>query len=168
MPEACCPVRRMRKTAGGRGGRGEERPITDLAAGRYWPPRVAVGWPIHPQFRCGLKVAEREGFEPSVPCDTPDFESGTIDHSATSPGASAGSWAMLRQNESRKFSGVQEAVRGRGQDRDARGSFDPRRRRQPPAIRNSNLRSGAASAPSGTGSGLPASGGAVGDQGSAT
>ena len=30
-------------------------------------------------------LAEREGFEPSVPCSTPDFESGTIDHSATSP-----------------------------------------------------------------------------------
>ena len=32
-----------------------------------------------------LLLAEREGFEPSVPCSTPDFESGTIDHSATSP-----------------------------------------------------------------------------------
>ena len=30
-------------------------------------------------------LAEREGFEPSVPFSTPDFESGTIDHSATSP-----------------------------------------------------------------------------------
>ena len=30
-------------------------------------------------------LAEREGFEPSVPCSTPDFESGTFDHSATSP-----------------------------------------------------------------------------------
>ena len=32
-------------------------------------------------------MAEKEGFEPSVPCGTPDFESGTFDHSATSPGA---------------------------------------------------------------------------------
>jgi hypothetical protein len=32
-----------------------------------------------------MKVAEREGFEPPVPCGTPDFESGAIDHSATSP-----------------------------------------------------------------------------------
>jgi hypothetical protein len=32
-----------------------------------------------------LKVAEREGFEPPVPCGTPDFESGAFDHSATSP-----------------------------------------------------------------------------------
>jgi hypothetical protein len=32
-----------------------------------------------------IKVAEREGFEPPVPCGTPDFESGAIDHSATSP-----------------------------------------------------------------------------------
>ena len=31
-------------------------------------------------------LAERVGFEPTVPCGTPDFESGTIDHSATSPG----------------------------------------------------------------------------------
>ena len=30
-------------------------------------------------------MAEREGFEPPVPCGTPDFESGTFDHSATSP-----------------------------------------------------------------------------------
>ena len=34
----------------------------------------------------GLVLAEREGFEPSVGgCPTPDFESGTFDHSATSP-----------------------------------------------------------------------------------
>ena len=33
-----------------------------------------------------IKLAEREGFEPPVPCGTPDFESGAIDHSATSPG----------------------------------------------------------------------------------
>ena len=32
-----------------------------------------------------LVLAERVGFEPTVPCSTPDFESGTIDHSATSP-----------------------------------------------------------------------------------
>lgn len=30
--------------------------------------------------------AEREGFKPPVPCGTPDFESGTFDHSDTSPG----------------------------------------------------------------------------------
>ena len=29
--------------------------------------------------------AEREGFKPPVPCSTPDFESGTFDHSDTSP-----------------------------------------------------------------------------------
>ncbi len=34
----------------------------------------------------GLVLAEREGFEPSVRENrTPDFESGTIDHSAISP-----------------------------------------------------------------------------------
>ena len=35
-------------------------------------------------FRDG-RLAERVGFEPTVPCSTPDFESGTFDHSATSP-----------------------------------------------------------------------------------
>lgn len=30
-------------------------------------------------------MAERVGFEPTVPCGTPDFESGTFGHSATSP-----------------------------------------------------------------------------------
>jgi hypothetical protein len=33
----------------------------------------------------GFALAERVGFEPTVPCGTPDFESGTFDHSATSP-----------------------------------------------------------------------------------
>ena len=33
-----------------------------------------------------IPLAERVGFEPTVPCGTPDFESGTFDHSATSPG----------------------------------------------------------------------------------
>ncbi len=32
------------------------------------------------------KMAEREGFEPPVPCDTLDFESSTLDHSDISPG----------------------------------------------------------------------------------
>ena len=32
-----------------------------------------------------LVVAEKVGFEPTVPCGTPDFESGTFDHSAISP-----------------------------------------------------------------------------------
>ena len=50
-----------------------------------------------------VKVAERVGFEPTVPCDTPHFECGAIDHSATSPGASAGSWGNRRENGSRKF-----------------------------------------------------------------
>src|SRR3989338_5259893 len=30
-------------------------------------------------------ISEREGFEPSVPCGTPVFETGALDHSATSP-----------------------------------------------------------------------------------
>ncbi len=33
------------------------------------------------------RFAEREGFKPPVPCGTPDFESGTFDHSDTSPGS---------------------------------------------------------------------------------
>ena len=32
-----------------------------------------------------MGLAERIGFEPTVGCPTPDFESGAIDHSATSP-----------------------------------------------------------------------------------
>jgi hypothetical protein len=32
-----------------------------------------------------MTLAERVGFEPTVPCGTPDFESGTFGHSATSP-----------------------------------------------------------------------------------
>ena len=43
-----------------------------------------------PRYQCGSGVslcglAERVGFEPTVPCGTPDFESGTFGHSATSP-----------------------------------------------------------------------------------
>ena len=30
-------------------------------------------------------MAEREGFEPSVPCDTPVFKTGALNHYATSP-----------------------------------------------------------------------------------
>ena len=32
-----------------------------------------------------LLLEEKVGFEPTVPCGTPDFESGTFGHSATSP-----------------------------------------------------------------------------------
>ena len=34
-------------------------------------------------------LAERVGFEPTVPFSTPDFESGTFGHSATSPDSAA-------------------------------------------------------------------------------
>ena len=30
-------------------------------------------------------MAEREGFEPSVPCSTPHFQCGAFDHSTISP-----------------------------------------------------------------------------------
>ena len=35
--------------------------------------------------RGSLQLAERVGFEPTVPCGTLDFESSTFDHSATAP-----------------------------------------------------------------------------------
>gem|GEM_PF-5348840 len=44
-----------------------------------------------------LVLAEREGFEPSVRCRTPDFESGTLDHSATSPGVGHSQGEILLQ-----------------------------------------------------------------------
>ena len=46
-------------------------PMRFLGGGRW--PGLEVG------------MAERVGFEPTVPCGTPDFESGTIGHSVTSP-----------------------------------------------------------------------------------
>ncbi len=39
--------------------------------------------------RQAKETAEGEGFEPPVPFGTPDFESGTIDHSDTPPGVLA-------------------------------------------------------------------------------
>jgi hypothetical protein len=46
-----------------------------------------------PSVKAGSRAdsdeAEREGFEPSVPCGTPVFETGTIGHSVTSPIAGA-------------------------------------------------------------------------------
>ncbi len=41
--------------------------------------------------------AEREGFEPSVPCGTPVFKTGAFGHSATSPEArnSCKAWASV-------------------------------------------------------------------------
>ena len=48
------------------------------------------------------KMAERVGFEPTVPCGTPDFESGTIDHSVTSPGRGAEIAKTPRQMKAEK------------------------------------------------------------------
>ena len=45
-------------------------------------------------------MVERVGFEPTVPCGTPDFESGTFGHSATSPGLSS---AFGDTSPSRRF-----------------------------------------------------------------
>ncbi len=44
------------------------------------PTELVQTWPAN-------ELAERVGFEPTVPFDTPHFECGAIDHSATSPGA---------------------------------------------------------------------------------
>src|ERR1017187_1308725 len=55
-----------------------------------------------------MKVAERVGFEPTVPAvlpDTPVFETGAIDHSATSPLFGFGlmmSWAIAAMNVARR------------------------------------------------------------------
>ena len=51
-------------------------------------------------LRLDVPLAERVGFEPTAPCGTPDFESGTIDHSATSPesGLAAVRWEAKIQH----------------------------------------------------------------------
>ena len=41
--------------------------------------------PRKPREALKLLLAERVGFEPTVPCGTIDFESITFDHSDTSP-----------------------------------------------------------------------------------
>jgi hypothetical protein len=51
-------------------------------------PRVVRGFRRLPFAYSQLEVnvlAERVGFEPTVPCGTLDFESSTFDHSATAP-----------------------------------------------------------------------------------
>ena len=45
------------------------------------------------------EMAEREGFEPPVPYGTPDFESGTFDHSATSPVTLKDSFSRIYRQE---------------------------------------------------------------------
>ena len=62
-----------------------------------------------PKTSGNKKMAEREGFEPPVPCGTPDFESGTIGHSVISP------WLKWRANKKRSrrasqciFNGVKD------------------------------------------------------------
>jgi hypothetical protein len=41
----------------------------------------------------GLYLEEEVGFEPTVPCGTPDFESGTFGHSATLP------WVLVKHTD---------------------------------------------------------------------
>ena len=45
-----------------------------------------------------LFMEEKVGFEPTVPCGTPDFESGTFGHSATSPCLLRLNCSSARQN----------------------------------------------------------------------
>ena len=47
-------------------------------------------------------LAERVGFEPTVPCGTPDFESGTFGHSATSPCAFSAQRRILAARKSHR------------------------------------------------------------------
>jgi hypothetical protein len=49
---------------------------------RAWPGQGAKK-PGH--FVAGLSLAEREGFEPPLPCGKAVFKTAAIDHSATSP-----------------------------------------------------------------------------------
>ena len=54
-----------------------------MAATSLWPRSVDWDGPA-PRGGVGV-MAEREGFEPPEPFGSPDFESGALDHSATSP-----------------------------------------------------------------------------------
>ena len=72
----------------------QEIPGKFAAAKRPQPPKnvVAIREERAPLGKAvpgyeGSELAERVGFEPTVPFGTPDFESGTIDHSVTSPQA---------------------------------------------------------------------------------
>ena len=51
------------------------------------PPREEkpCGFVRHFHFLFKMKMAESEGFEPSVPCSTPHFQCGAFDHSTSSP-----------------------------------------------------------------------------------
>ena len=46
---------------------------------------------IYKSDTCG-SLAEREGFEPPVPCSTPVFKTGAFDHSAISPKEKGCEW----------------------------------------------------------------------------
>jgi hypothetical protein len=58
-----------------------------------------------------LGVAEREGFEPPVPCGTSDFESDTFDHSDTFPGAKV---IIFDQRSTSAFASAWSCCRGCG------------------------------------------------------
>jgi hypothetical protein len=66
---------------------------------RRFAPRFASR---NPPFLAEQEMAERVGFEPTVPFDTPHFECGAIDHSATSPCAGRQNVKANSQNGSRK------------------------------------------------------------------
>ena len=56
------------------------RSPTDVACGS-----ICYSLPRLDSVFCTRLGAEREGFEPPVPCGTPVFKTGAFDHSATSP-----------------------------------------------------------------------------------
>ena len=45
--------------------------------------------------RAGFLLAEEVGFEPTVPCDTPVFKTGALDHYATPPISAPGPAALM-------------------------------------------------------------------------
>ncbi len=67
------------RTNGGEGG------IRTLGSVNYTRVPVVHHRPLGHLSINVLRGAEKEGFEPSVPFGTPDFESGTFDLSDTSP-----------------------------------------------------------------------------------
>ena len=79
------PYSRQRATSSGfialRRGK-EEKPCSSRRSpqGRRRTASFAIFLPIWAK-----KMAESEGFEPSVPCGTPHFQCGAFDHSTSSP-----------------------------------------------------------------------------------
>ncbi len=73
------------------------------------------------------RVAEREGFEPSVPCGTHDFQSCRLSHSRTSPPESRGQYSIRNCQNQRPD--------GENRDRSAVTTAGKKRAQQGPAFR---------------------------------